>query len=191
MIRTISLFPAGETGTLNRHKRLRTLSVLIGIMLILTALVLLPVSISLAEEETEPIVGPVAKTEAELNTMLDSGESVTTMIGEPFYENVTDEDVALEAMGSVMERLGCDDTTRLVLDTVRSTEDNLTVYTFRQQAGDLAVYGGIAKLIVDKNGTAVAAVATVYPDMPDTTIRMSVCATRCGEVPTRLSYSTR
>lgn len=169
MIRTISLFPAGETGTLNRHKRLRTLSVLIGIMLILTALVLLPVSISLAEEETEPIVGPVAKTEAELNTMLDSGESVTTMIGEPFYENVTDEDVALEAMGSVMERLGCDDTTRLVLDTVRSTEDNLTVYTFRQQAGDLAVYGGIAKLIVDKNGTAVAAVATVYPDMPDTT----------------------
>ena len=134
----------------------------------LTALVLLPVSLSLAEEETETVTGPVAKTMDELNAMLDSAESVTTMIDEPFYENVTDEDTALDAMGSVMDRLGCDDTTRLVLDTVRSTEDGLTVYTFRQQAGDLAVYGGVAKLIVDRNGTAVAAVATVFPDMPDT-----------------------
>ena len=133
----------------------------------LTALALLPVSLSLAEEETKVISGPVAKTIDELNAMLDSSDSVTTIIDEPFYENVKDEDTALEAMGSVMDRLGCDDTTRLVLDTVRSTEDDLTVYTFRQQAGDLAVYGGVAKLIVDKNGTAVAAVATVYPNMPD------------------------
>lgn len=133
----------------------------------LTVLVLLPVSLSLAEKETEAITGPVAKTLEELNSMLNSAESVTTMIDEPFYENVTDENVALEAMGSVMDRLGCDDTTMLILDTVRSTEDDLTVYTFRQQAGDLAVYGGVAKLIVDKNGTAVAAVATVFPDMPD------------------------
>lgn len=133
----------------------------------LTALVLLPLSLSLAEEETETISGPVAKTVEELNAMLDSADSVTTMIDEPFYENVTDENAALDAMGSVTEQLGCDDTTILVLDTVRSTEDGLTVYTFRQQAGDLAVYGGVAKLIVDKNGTAVAAVATVFPDMPD------------------------
>ena len=118
----------------------------------LTVLVLLPVSLSLAEKETEAITGPVAKTLDELNSMLNSAESVTTMIDEPFYENVTDENVALEAMGSVMDRLGCDDTTMLILDTVRSTEDDLTVYTFRQQAGDLAVYGGVAKLIVDKTG---------------------------------------
>ena len=134
----------------------------------LTALMLLPVSLSLAEEETKVITGPVAKTLEELNSMLSSSDSVTTMIDEPFCENVTDEEAALEAMGSVMDQLGCDDTTILILDTVRSTEDDLTVYTFRQQAGDLAVYGGIAKLIVDRNGTAVAAVATVYPDMPDT-----------------------
>ena len=127
----------------------------------LTALVLLPLSLSLAEEETETISGPVAKTVEELNAMLDSADSVTTMIDEPFYENVTDENAALDAMGSVTEQLGCDDTTILVLDTVRSTEDGLTVYTFRQQAGDLAVYGGVAKLIVDKNGTAVAAVTPV------------------------------
>jgi len=134
----------------------------------LTALMLLPVSLSLAEEETKVITGPVAKTLEELNSMLSSSDSVTTMIDEPFCENVTDEEAALEAMGSVMDQLGCDDTTILILDTVRSTEDDLTVYTFRQQAGDLAVYGGIAKLIVDRNGTAVAAVATVYPNMPDT-----------------------
>ena len=133
----------------------------------LTALVLLPVSFSLAEEETEPVLGPVAKTMDELDAMLDSADSVTAMIDEPFYENVTDEAAALDAMGSVAEQLGGDDTTVLVLDTIRSTEDGLTVYTFRQQAGDLAVYGGVAKLIVDKNGTAVAAVATIFPDMPD------------------------
>ena len=137
------------------------------LLLFLTVLVLLPVSFSLAEAQTEPILGPVAKTVEELNAMLDSAGSVTTMIDEPFYENVTDENAALDAMGSVAEQLGCDDTTILVLDTVRSTEDGLTVYTFRQQAGDLAVYGGVAKLIVDRNGTAVAAVATVFPDMPD------------------------
>ena len=131
----------------------------------LTALVLLPLSLSLAEE-TELVMGPVAKTMDELNAMLDSADSVTTMIDEPFYENVTDEAAALDAMGSVAEQLGCDDTTILVLDTVRSTEDGLTVYTFRQQAGDLAVYGGVAKLIVDRNGTAVAAVATIFPGMP-------------------------
>lgn len=137
------------------------------LLALLTALVLLPFSLSLAEEETEAISGPVAKTLEELNAMLNSSDSVTTMIDEPFYENVTDENAALDAMGSVMDRLGCDDTTRLILDSIRSTEYDLTVYTFRQQAGDLAVYGGVAKLIVDRNGTAVAAVATIYPNMPD------------------------
>ena len=139
------------------------------ILAILAALALLPLSLSAAEtaEETETITGPVAKSMEELDAMLDSAESVTTMIDEPFYENVTDEDKALDAMGSVMERLGCDDSTVLVLDTVRTTEDNLTVYTFLQQAGDLAVYGGAAKLIVDADGTAVAAIATIYPGMPD------------------------
>ena len=136
----------------------------------LTVLVLLPVFFSAAEEgtETEAISGPVGKTIDEVNAMLDGSESITRMIDEPFYENVKDEDAALEAMGSVMDRLGCDDTTRLVLESVRPTEDGMTYYTFKQKAGDLAVYGGAAKLIVNKNGTAVAAVATVYRDMPDT-----------------------
>lgn len=71
----------------------------------LTALVLLPVSFSLAEEDTEAIRGPVAKTIDELNSMLSGSESVTGMIDTPFYENVTDEDTALDAMGSVMDRL--------------------------------------------------------------------------------------
>ena len=134
----------------------------------LTALMMLAVSFSLAEEETETFTGPVAKTVEELNAMLSDSESVTTMIDTPFYENVKDEDTAIKAMESVKDRLGCDDTTRLVLDSVQSTEDGMTVYTFRQKAGDLAVYGGVAKLMTDKNGTAVAAIATIYPNMPDT-----------------------
>ena len=137
----------------------------------LTVLVLLPFSFSSAEEaeeEAETFTGPVAKTIEEMNAMLPDSKSVTSMIDTPFYENVKDEDTALEAMGSVMDQLGCDETTMLVLDNVHSTEDGMTYYTFRQKAGDLAIYGGAAKLIVDKNGTAVAAVATVYPNMPDT-----------------------
>ena len=42
----------------------------------------------------------------ELNAMLASGTSVTNMIDELFYENVKDEDTALAAMNSVMDRLG-------------------------------------------------------------------------------------
>ena len=100
----------------------------------LLVLVLLPVSFAAAEDkiateegtETETVSGPVAKTIDEMNAMLSDSASVTNMIDEPFYENVKDEDTALEAMGSVMDRLGCDDTTRLVLDSVRSTEDGMT-----------------------------------------------------------------
>ena len=136
---------------------------------LLTVLVLLPVSFAAAEEEEdEPISGPVARSMSELNAMLGSTPSVTGMIDTPFYENVTDEDTATEALNSVTDRLGCDESTRLVPESVRTTEDGMTYYTFRQKAGDLAVYGGAVKLIVDKNGTAVAAVATIYPNMPDT-----------------------
>jgi Zn-dependent metalloprotease len=138
------------------------------LLALLTVLVLLPLSFAAAEEESVAVSGPVAKTVEELSSMLDSGESVTNMIDTPFYENVTDEDAAMEAIGSVMDQLGCDETTKLILDTTRPTEDGMTYYTFRQKAGDLAVYGGAAKLIVDKNGTAVAAVATIFPNMPDT-----------------------
>ena len=137
----------------------------------LMALVLLAVSLSAAAEEAEAdaevIQGPVAKTIDDLNAMLDGGEPVTSMIDTPFYENVTDEATAMAVMESAMDRLGCDDTTKLVPDGVHSTKGGLTYYMFRQKAGDLAVYGGAAKLIVDKNGTAVAAVATIYPNMPD------------------------
>ena len=72
----------------------------------LTALMLLPVSFSAAEEEEEETFnGPVAKTVEEMNAMLTDSKSVTGMIDTPFYENVKDEDTALEAMGSVMDRL--------------------------------------------------------------------------------------
>ena len=76
---------------------------------LLAALVLLPVSFSAAEEgtEAEAVTGPVAKSIDELNAMLDGGPSVTRMIDTPFCENVTDEDAAIEALDSAMDREGC------------------------------------------------------------------------------------
>lgn len=67
------------------------------LLTLLTVLVLLTVSSSAAEEEAEAVTGPVAKTIDDLNAMLDGSPSVTSMIDTPFYENVTDEDTALEA----------------------------------------------------------------------------------------------
>jgi len=71
-------------------------------------LVLLPVSFAAAEDkiateegtETETVSGPVAKTIDEMNAMLSDSASVTNMIDEPFYENVKDEDTALEAIAN-------------------------------------------------------------------------------------------
>ena len=84
--------------TMRKKKHSKRKTVTRRFLTFLTVLALLQCSFSLAEEKTEPILGPVAKTVDELNAMLDSAESVTTMIDEPFYENVTDENTALDAI---------------------------------------------------------------------------------------------
>ncbi len=119
-----------------------------------------------AEDGSQELWGPVAHTVDELEAMVSGDEAVTTIITEPFYEGVTDEDQAMEAMDSVLDRLGGDDTTMLMLDSVLEYENGLTYYTFRQIVGDVTVFAASAKLIVDQNGTAVCAVSSLVPGLP-------------------------
>lgn len=136
----------------------RIISLLLALFLLLGA--------AFAEEDVETEDGEL--TLEALGTMLDMTTTVSRVISRPFYENVTDEESATEAMGSIAEELGADETTYLALDSIRPTETGLTYYTFYQvAAGNLPVTGGAAKLVVDADGTAVCAVGTLYPDMPD------------------------
>jgi len=98
--------------------------------------------------------------ESALENLLSSGNMVTTILTTPFYEGVTDEDSAGEALETVLEQLGADESTQLMMDSVYTTED-LTYYTFRQMVGDVIVEGASVKLIADPNGTAVCVVSSL------------------------------
>lgn len=92
--------------------------------------------------------------------------TVSTFIDEEFYDGtVKSPEDALKAVESVIERIGGDETTKLELVTERPVEDGTTYYTFRQQAGDIVVYGASVKLIVDKDGKAIGLVSSVLPDV--------------------------
>ena len=91
--------------------------------------------------------------------------TVTAFIGEPFYDGVIkDYSDAYEAVLSVYDRIGADETTDLELAEVRPTEDNIC-YTFYQMAGDIRVYGDAVKLITDNDGKAIGLVSAILPNV--------------------------
>ena len=109
---------------------------------------------------------PVCAVEdAELWEKIMSGrETVAAFIGEEFYDGtIEDEDDALDAIYSVMEELGGDDSIMLEPDDVTSNAEGATYYTFRQVIEDVSVYGASVKLIVSPEGTASAVVSTLLP----------------------------
>ncbi|MBO7663432.1 MAG: M4 family metallopeptidase [Clostridia bacterium] len=125
---------------------------------LLTAALLLPGLTGLAEEAAAL---PDQERINEISFAMETrGNVVTTVITEPFYEGVTDEDSAIDALESVWDRLGADEHTQLLLDAVYETED-LTYYTFRQTVGSVVVESAGAKLIADKEGRAVCAVGSL------------------------------
>ncbi len=100
------------------------------------------------------------ETQGLANLLGSGGTVVTTVITEPFYEGVTDEEDAETAVVYIMDRLGADETTQLMLDAVY-TVDNLTYYSYRQIVGDVLVEGASVKMVVDENGTAICAVGSL------------------------------
>lgn len=90
----------------------------------------------------------------------------TAFIGEKFYDGkIKDQDAALEAVQSVIDRIGGDETTKVELFAERPTETGTTYYVFRQRAGDVLVYGASVKLVVNKDGEAVGLISALMPNI--------------------------
>ena len=145
-----------EPGPAEEKAMRKILSVLLAVMMMTAA-----VPACFGEEETPDvswIPGMTAPSVSE--EMKARGQVVTTILTEPFYEGVTDEDTAGEALTSVMEQLGADESTQVMLDSVYETE-GLTYYIYRQIVGDVVVEGAAAKLIVDEDGTAICAIGSL------------------------------
>ena len=89
--------------------------------------------------------------------------SLTAFIGENFYDGVVEnEDDALDAVYSVIEEIGGDDTTVLEIEDITESEESV-YYTFRQYAGDMTVYGASVKLITDWDGNVRGLVSSIVP----------------------------
>ena len=94
-----------------------------------------------------------------------SGEGlVSTFIAERFYEGSVADEVEAEAcVKSVFDRIGGDETTELVLESVRPNENGMTVVTFVQRVGGAIVCGAVVKLVLDKDDQPVGLVSSVMP----------------------------
>lgn len=89
--------------------------------------------------------------------------SLTAFLGENFYDGVVEnEDDALDAVYSVIEEIGGDDTTVLQIENITESEESV-YYTFRQYAGDMTVYGASVKLITDWDGNVRGLVSSIVP----------------------------
>ncbi len=117
-------------------------------------------------EDASETTSELDETQAEYERALSASALVTGFIGEKFYDKpIENDDAALDAVQSVIERVGGDETTVLELREIRPTETGTTYYTFRQRAGDVLVHGGSVKLVVDKDHNACGLVSALLPDV--------------------------
>ena len=93
--------------------------------------------------------------------------AIQRFIGEDFYEGtVKNEDEALELVNTVLEYIGGDYSTQVVLSDINGgAEEGTTFYTFMQVVGDIKVYGASIKLVTDKDGHAIGLNSTLIPDL--------------------------
>jgi len=131
---------------------------------LLAAVMLLGSLTAFADQPADEAWWQGQETQDLANALASSGTHVTTVITEPFYEGVTDAETAEAAVVSVMERLGADETTQLMLDAVY-TVDNLTYYSYRQIVGDMLVESASVKMVVNENGTAICAVGSLKANL--------------------------
>ena len=115
--------------------------------------------------KTEPAKAP-RKSPADWKPEMPADGSPITFIDQPFYEGVIKEDEDAEAaVMSVIEYLGGTKDTELELRSIRPNEDGDLYYTFQQLEGETVVSASTVKLVVDKDGQAVALISSLTPDI--------------------------
>lgn len=121
--------------------------------------------------KTEPAKAP-RKSPADWKPEMPADGSPITFIDQPFYEGVIEnEEDAVAAVMSVIEYLGGTKDTELELRSIRPNEDGDLYYTFQQLEGETVVYASAIKLVVDKDGQAVALISSLTPDIDTDKIR--------------------
>lgn len=96
--------------------------------------------------------------------LIDSTKAVTTtmFLPHPEYDGkIEDEEDAEEALYSMMDSLGGDETVELVFHDEYANAEDTVYYSFEQALGGVRVYTGGAKLIVDKDGKVLGVSSTI------------------------------
>ncbi|MBQ6391699.1 MAG: M4 family metallopeptidase [Eggerthellaceae bacterium] len=91
---------------------------------------------------------------------------VSSFVGKDVTDaTVTNEEEAQAVIGTLIDRMGGDDTTELDLVSAIPTETGTTYYIFRQEEADILVHGASAKLIVNKDGKVTGLVSAILPNV--------------------------
>ncbi|MBQ7535797.1 MAG: M4 family metallopeptidase [Stomatobaculum sp.] len=103
-------------------------------------------------------------------------EEESSFLTEDLYDGIIRDDKDAEkALRSLFGRLGVEEDTVLEPVYIRSNDNGLVWYIFRQLQGETSIYGAVVKLAADKDGHAVAVVSSLFSgvgdaDMPETQI---------------------
>ena len=96
---------------------------------LLAVVMIMGIFSALAEGENPGLAGmPEIGPDSISGTRNDDRTMVTSVVTEPFYEGVTDEKRAGEAVEAILKKLGGDESTQLLFDSVNTT-DGLTEAT--------------------------------------------------------------
>ena len=83
-------------------------------------------------------------------------DAVELFIGQPFYKGtVSDEDEALDLLNKFIKYIGGDESIKLELDIIDTTDEGNTFYTYHQMLGNIKVEGASVKLVTDKDGNPI------------------------------------
>jgi len=119
---------------------------------------------------TEEAAGQDTKfTEAEqaVYAQAETGEGIiNTFIGEKFCDHkVTDEESAMDCVNEVLDRIGGDETTKFVFESMTPNETGMKIVTLSQRAGQVLAYGAVVKLILNKDDEPIGLVSSIMPNV--------------------------
>ncbi len=150
------------------------LSILALVMLTIVGLIFLIGRDSTTKEAKDPaeytddqenhLIDP-DETETDWKFSVSKEGAVQFFIGEPFYDGkISNEDEALDVIYSVLEDLDVAEGVELDIAAIDGpTSEGNTIYTFRQYADDIVVYGASVKLVTDGDQNAVGLNSTLIP----------------------------